>query len=319
MKKIILLTSVFTLFSAVTFAKDFKNRVMAITSFEALQTDEEDYMLNPSVAARFMCMKEEGVESPLPDRIMAGVGYSQNYFTNGIGPDGLETIHGVNMMASVGKDKNSGMFMVMSNGEELFTSLKTTTCIGMYNHQFLDTEEQSFSFGGGIIVHEMYIKQWDFTLYAIPLPVFKYDYKNDVFATTIAVQGLPRASITLFPKSKFRFNGEFSMLGFDSARDIGFDCALAYHPLANNDTENSEKSKDFLSFSAGIMNSKSTVVLKDEKEYSFQYYTVYGEVDAMIAKVRCGYNFDGKKFIEDDDCGDLQKGLFATIQVMFMF
>ena len=312
MKKILLLTSVFTLFTAMVFPNDFKNRVMVMTGFDTVQTDEEDYMLNPSVAARYMRMKEEGVESSQLDRIMAAAGYSQNYYTSGIGPDGIKTTHGVNLMGSVAKGKNSGMLMVMSDGEELFSSLKTITGVAMYNHQFVETDEMSFSFGGGVIVHEMHIKQWDLTLYAIPLPVFMFEYQNDIFATTVAVQGMPHISFTLFPKAAFRFNCELGMLGADSIRDLGFDCSLAYYPLA-------KQGKDFLSASAGIMNSKTTTVLKDEKEYSLQYYTVYGEVNAMIAKIRCGYNFDGKKFVDDEECGDLQKGLFASIQVMCMF
>jgi len=67
------------------------------------------------------------------------------------------------------------------------------------------------------------------------------------------------------------------------------------------------------------MNSVNSSFLKDKTKYSFQYYSVYGEINASLVKLRAGYNFDGEKRINKDVKGEMYKGLFASVQAMFMF
>ena len=312
MKKILLLALCFTLFGAIAIAQDFKNHVMTMAGFDAVQVDDEDFVLSPSARLQFMRIKQKDVVSPLPDMMSLSAGYSQKYFTAGLGPDKVNSIHACNFMGMVAKEKNSGMLMLMSSGEVPFSSMKSTIGIAMYNHKMIEDEHHNFSLGVGVIAGEFHIKQWDFTFYVFPLPTFSYTYKDDSIRATIAVQGPPTISVTLFPEAMVNFTGSVGMAGVDSIRDITFDCAMVVHPLFYTD-------KNFISVSAGIMNSKDTTVLKDKKEYAMQYYTVYGEIDAMLAKLRCGYHFNGKSYVDDDEVGNLKNGLFASINVMCMF
>lgn len=316
MKRIVFLTCIFTVFSTYTFTQNFKHHVMPMVGFDTVQTGDEDFVLSPSARVQFMSMKNEEVVSPLPDRIMLAAGYSQDYYTSGLGPDKVKRIHGCSLMAALAKEKNSGTFMLMSNGEVPFSSLKTLTGVAMYSHEMIKTDEKKFNLGFGVIVGDFYFEDWDFTLYVIPLPTFSFTYKNDVFETKLAVQGPPSISFTLFPESMVRFKSAFGMGGYKSIRDLTFDCALAFYPLANNEDEGK---RNFLSISAGVMNTKSDVTLKDNKKYGMQYYTAYGEVNATILKVRCGYNFDGKQYVDNKETGDLKKGLYLSAMLMAMF
>ena len=130
------------------------------------------------------------------------------------------------------------------------------------------------------------------------------------------MMGFPELNVVLLPKSMFRFNGKLGVTGFSSVRDISFDCALVYYPLFNSENEGI---KEFLSVSAGVMNQASSFTLKDKKSFGYQCYSVYGEVNASFVSVRCGYNFDGKMLVDKEINSDMYKGMFATIQAMFMF
>ena len=313
MKKIFVIFICLSLAVVNSFAQDFKNHVMPSIGFDALQTGEEDFILNPSVNLQYMRIKNEGVESKQPDFLMLGAGYSQNYFTAGIGPDKINTVHGCNLMVNLGKADHSFMAMLASGGEAPFSHIKTITAATMYTRRILDTENISFVFGAGVIVADLGLELFGYDIYVLPLPVFSFTYKNDIISGTIALMGPPRISFTLFPKSMFRFNGNLGMAGLSSIRKLLFDCALAWYPL--NDSEN----PDMLSLSLGVMNTENNTVLKDKEKYGYQYYSVYGEVDAAFVKLRGGYNFDGKVIARDEYTKDMYKGFFGSLNAMFMF
>ena len=293
--------------------KDFNNMVMPMLSFKTVQTAEEDFILSPAINAQYMRMKNEGVESSQPDYLVIGAGYSLDHFTTGLGPDKVDNLHNCNLMGNFGWGKHSFLAMVASGGEVPFSSIQTISGAVMYTYQFISTEHISFIFGGGVVFGDLGIEIEDFKLYALPLPVLSFNYQNDYVATGISVMGLPTAQLVLFPKSMFRFNGSCGLAGFDSIRDLTFDCALAYYPFVNTDAG------DFLSVSAGVMNTTSSYKLKDKSQYGYQYYTAYGEINASLVQLRCGYTFDGKVRKDSKDIADMYKGGYASIQAMYMF
>ena len=151
-------------------------------------------------------------------------------------------------------------------------------------------------------------------IYVIPLPIFSFSYTSEIFNGSCSFMGAPSISAVLFPKAMFRLKGECGVAGFNSIRDITFDCAVAYYPLKNT------KAGDFLSVSAGIQNKHTGFATKDpRKKYSYQYYGAYGEINASFISLRAGYNFDGKLRVKDKDDVDLHKGIFASVQAMYMF
>ena len=76
---------------------------------------------------------------------------------------------------------------------------------------------------------------------------------------------------------------------------------------------------EVFSFSAGVCNKSTGTMLKDKTKIKYQYYSVYGEISATLLSIRCGYNFDGKTYVNDEVTGDLYKGIFASLQAMYMF
>lgn len=291
----------------------FQNHLLTMLGFNSLQIEEEDFVLSPSVNLQYMHLKNEGVESKQPDAIVIGAGYSLNHYTKGLGPDEVSNFHSVNLMGNLAAGKNSYMLMLASEGEVPFYGIKTITAGFMYTRQIVNTDNISFAAGAGIIAGDLGLKIKDFNIYCIPLPLFSFDYHNDYFEGGISMMGLPSASLSLFPKAPVRFKGNCGLAGFSSIRDLTFDCALTGYPLWNT------KAKELVSVSAGVMNTVKTSVLKDNTKYSFQYYSVYGEINATFVSLRCGYNFDGEKRIDKEVKGDMYKGLFASAQAMFMF
>ena len=210
------------------------------------------------------------------------------------------------------------MAMVASSGEVPFSDIRLVTGGLFYTRQIFQTKNMSFDFGGSIMVGDLGIgiQMKDVNLFILPWPAFNFSYKNDYFYGGISMMIMPELNVVLLPKSMFRLNGKLGMADFSSARDISFDCALAYYPLFNSENEGI---KDFLCISAGVMNQTSSFTLKDKKSFGYQCYSVYGEVNASFASVRCGYNFDGKILVDKEIKNDMYKGMFATAQAMFMF
>ena len=319
MKKLLLiLCTIFVVCASLTAqeeeaAKPFQDHVLTMLGFKALQIEEEDYVLSPSVNLQYMHIKNEGIVSKQPDAIVIGAGYSLDHYTKGLGPDEVANFHGINLMGNVAAGKNSFMVMLASSGEVPFSSINTITAGLMYTRQLVNTDNMSFTAGAGVIAGDLGLKIKDFDIYCVPLPLFSFDYHNDYFAGGVSMMGLPTVSILLFPKAPVRFNGNCGMAGFSSIRDLTFDCALTGYPLWNT------KVKELIAVSAGVMNTVKTSVLKDKTKYSYQYYSVYGEINATFVTFRCGYNFNGEKRIDKDVNGDMYKGLFASAQAMFMF
>ena len=293
--------------------KPFQNHILTLAGFNALQVEEEDFILTPSLNLQYMRIKNKGVESKQPDAIVIGAGYSWDHFTTGLGPDKIDNFHGINLMGNISAGKNSFTAMVASSGEVPFSSFKTITAGLMYTRQIVQTDNISFVFGGGIMAGDFGLKIKDFNIYVIPLPLFSFNYQNDVFAGGISVMGLPSVSLALFPKSMFRLKGSCGMAGFKSVRDVTFDAALVCYPLWYTEL------KEMVSVSAGVQNKVAGYTLKDKTSYGYQYYSVYGEINATLVSIRAGYNFDGKKRYEGDEVGDMYKGMFATVQAMYMF
>lgn len=293
--------------------KDFSNMVIPVLNFKALQTEEEDFILSPALNFQYMRIKGNGVESKQPDALIIAGGYSMDYFTKGLGADQVQYLHNINLMGNLSYGKNSFVAMVASGGEQPFSSVHVITAGLMYSRQLVQTDHLSFSLGGGIIVADLGLKIGDFDIYVLPLPIFSLNYKNDIVAAGLSMTGMPVASLTLFPNAMFRVNGSCSMAGFSSIRDLTFDCGLSYYPLIHT------SAKEFLSISAGVMNTVSGYTLKDNKKFGYQYYSVYGEINATFLTLRGGYNFDGKKRYDGDEVGDMYKGLFATLQAMYFF
>ena len=293
--------------------KDFSNLVMTAAGFQAVQIEEKDFIFSPSANLQFMRMKNEGVESAQPDSIVIGAGYSQDIFTKGLGPDQVKNLHGINLMGNVSLGKNSFMLMVASGGEVPFSAITTVTGMAMYTRQLIQKDNLSLVVGGGIIVADLGLKIKDFELYVLPLPVINFGYSNNIFAASLSFMGMPSVQLTLLPESMFRLRTSCQLEGFESARDIGFDCALVYYPLYFKDAN------ELLSISGGVMTNGASAKLKNKDSYDFKYYTAYGEINATLISLRCGYNFDGKTYLNKKETGDMYKGLFASIQGMFMF
>lgn len=293
--------------------KPFNNHIIPVLGFGALQIEEKDFILTPSVNLQFMRTKSKGVESSQPDAVIIAAGYSQIYFTEGIGPDETKTFHGVNLMGNVISGKNTYMAMVASSGEIPFSDIKTVTGVLLYSRNLVKNENFDFSLGGGLIIADLGIKIKDFDLFFLPLPIFSFTYKNDIVSTTISVMGPPSLQFTLLPKSMVRFKGSCSMAGFSSIRDLGFDCALVYYPLY------SKNSNEMLALSAGVNNSSSGIILRDKTSYKYQYYSVYGEINASLVTLRVGYNFNGKTYVDKEESGNMYKGIYGSLQAMYMF
>ncbi len=293
-------------------AQNTRNLFIPAVSFKMLQLDERDFVFSPSANLQYIRIKGQNTEVKGPDMIMAGLSYGQDYFTQGLGPEEVNRIHGCSAMLNITAGKNSFMGMLASNGQVPFSSLKTLTGALLYSRQFVKTENKTFTTGLGLVVGDFDVNIRGMDIYFFPLPVFSFSYKNDILSTSISMMGPPSVKLALFPKSMFRFRGSLGLTGFNSIRDLGFDCAVLCYPFVN------AKAKDLFYIAAGIMNKKNTYVLKNKTKYSFQYYSVYGEINATFASLQCGYNFDGKSMIEKEFTGDLYKGLFASLNLMFM-
>lgn len=289
-----------------------RNLFIPTISFKMLQIDEKDFVLSPSGNFQYMRIKGKDSQSKGPDMIGAGLSYSLDHFTQGLGPRDVKNIHGCSAMLNLRTGKNSFMGMLASTGELPFSSVKTLAGALLYTRQFIKTENKSFTGGLGLVVGDFDVSFKGMDIYFFPLPVFSFNYKNDIFAASISVMGPPAFKLTLFPEAMFRFEGSLGLIGFKSIRDLGFDCALVCYPFIKNQT------KDMISFAAGVMNTSRGFVLKDKSKYSFQYYSVYGEINATFASLQCGYIFYGKKLIEKEIVGDMYKGLFASLNLMFM-
>lgn len=293
--------------------KAFQNHIIPVLGFNTLQTDEKDFMLQPSVTLQFMRAKNSEVESKQPDMIALAAGYSQNYFTSGLGEDNVKTLHGVNVMGTLSQGKNNYTVIAGSTGQIPFSDIRIVSGGAMYTRQMVKSDHIEFLFGGGIFVGDLGIKIKERDIFVFPFPVFSFTYKNEYFSGSISIMGTPGINIVLFPKSMFRIKGYLSTAGFKSVRDINFDCALVCYPLLNT------PAKEFLSLSAGIMNKNSKFRLKDNTTYKYQSYTVYGEINASFISLRVGYNFNGQLTYDDDVKKALYKGLTASVQAMYMF
>ena len=292
--------------------KLFQNHIISMLGFQALQTGEQDYIFSPSVNLQFMRVKMPGVESAQPDSIAIAAGYSQSYHTEGLGAEEIHQLHGCSLMASVNKDKNSYLAMIASNGQFPFSHIKTVTGVLLYTHQLIKTDNMGFVLGGGLVVGDFELTIKDVDIYFFALPVFRFNYKADFFTGSISLMGPPAIQLTLFPKSMFSFKGSCGIAGVKSIRDLTFDCSLVCYPLIHS------QMGEMLSVSAGIMNKVSSTTLRNKTKYTYQYYSAYGEINAVFATVRCGYNFDGKKYVNKDLVADMYEGLFASLNVMFM-
>ena len=210
-------------------------------------------------------------------------------------------------------EKNNITAMIASNSEIPFSSIQSVTGALFYTRQLVKKEQISFILGGGIVVGDFGFKIKDFPIYVIAIPMFSFNYNNKIFSSTISMLGLPSLQFTLFPKSIVRVNGSCGIAGFSSVRDLTFDCALVYYPFINTDIG------EAVSVSAGVMNKSAGTMLLDKTKIKYQYYSAYGEINASLVTVRCGYNFDGKTYINSQETGDMYKGLFASVQAMYMF
>ena len=328
MKKLFLLIIFILQFFAIAFAQEEseaqpeqaseqaeqsrRNLFIPTITFKMLQIDEKDFVLSPAANLQYMRIKGKDSQTKGPDMITAGFSYSQDYFTRGLGPREVQRIHGCSALLNISAGKNGFMGMVASNGELPFSSFKTLTGALLYTRQIIKSDNKSFTAGFGLVAGDFDINFKGIDIYFFALPVFSFNYKNDIFSTSISVMGPPAFRLTLFPDAMFRFKGSLGLIGFKSIRDLGFDCALVCYPFINTSAEN------MIYIAAGVMNKSSSFVLKDKSKYSFQYYSVYGEINAIFASLQCGYIFDGKRLIEKEIAGDMYKGLFASLNLMFM-
>ena len=92
--------------------------------FQALQIEEKDFVFTPSAGLQFVRSKNRLVESKHPDLIAAGINYSQNYCTTGLGPQRIKQIHGCSLMGSLANKKDSFVGMLASSGEVPFSHIK---------------------------------------------------------------------------------------------------------------------------------------------------------------------------------------------------
>ncbi len=272
-----------------------------------LQTAEDDYLLSPSAGIQIMNI--------VPDSgaLSASVNYSLDYYNRGFGDEKIKKLHGINLMGSYSWDKNGVTVMLNSKGEVPFSDVKTLTGIALYTRQIVKTDSFSFVFGGGIAAGDLGKSVKDVNLYALPFPVFSLGYHNDIVSTSLSFMGTPGFNLVLFPEAIVRFDGTVALAGFDSAKDLTFDCALKAYPFKNT------AAGEVISFAAGVSNTIETYKLANKDEYGFQYYSAYGELNATFLTLRCGYNFNGSKIFNKEVKGDMYNGIFASVSAMFFF
>jgi len=289
---------------------DFRNFFVPDLSFQALQIGEEDWVFSPSASLRYIRTKKAGVKSSQPDSIVASVSYTPNIFTSGLGDDNVKYLHSLSLMGSTGFGKNNLLALVSSNGEVLFSDIRTLFGGLLYTREIFKKKSFSLSLGAGLVVGDLGIKIRGVSIYFFPLPMFSLSYSSDILNASLSLMGL---NLTLFPKKMFRFEGQCGITRFDSIRDLTFDCKLVYYPMHNTGAG------DFLAVAAGVMNEKASFSLRDKEKYGWQYYCVYGEVDASLVQIKAGYNFNGRNMLDDEPVSDLHKGFFASIKAMYFF
>ena len=293
--------------------KDFRNFIIPSLDFNVLQIGEKDFCFSPVASLQFMRIKNSEVISSQPDSILLSASYAPTIFNNGIGDDEVKMLHSLSFVGSVGFNKNLLMALVSSNGEIPFSDIRSVIGGLLYSRDLIKTDKLSFSLGAGIVFGDFDLNIKGFDIYVIPLPLFSLNYYSNICDLSLSLMGPPSFRFTFFPKKMFRFKGSLGIMNFDSIRDLTFDFAFVCYPL------NKTSAGDFLSIALGIMNDETSFVLKDKKEYGWQHYSVYAELDASLVSFKAGYNFNGKNLIDEEAVSDLYKGIFATIHAMYFF
>ena len=307
MKKLLIIALLCSFVFCAFAAEEVQNHFIPLAGMKYVQTDSDDYLLSPSGGLQYMRIMPESRVFSL------AANSSYNYYHRGFGEDGVKSFHGVSLMSSYNSGKNSFTAMIGSQGEVPFSDIKTVSGALIYCRQIVQNDNFTFIFGGGLVAADFDLTINDFDLYVLPVPVFSLGYKNSWLNSSLSFMGAPTLHIVLFPNAMFRFDGTAALAGVKSARDISFDCALKVYPFINT------KAGELVGFSAGVMNSSDSFILKNKDEYGLQYYCAYGEVSATFITLRCGYNFNGVKLLNKEITDDLYNGIYASASAMLYF
>jgi len=219
---------------------------------------------------------------------------------------------------SRGRHQYIGIFKSESD-QPVSGGINTFQAGAAYGYEMVRNPNLSFVFGGGLAVGNFGIKTADGKNWpVIPVPLVRLNYHSDWLDAKFEFLTSPNLSFTLAPRKRVRFAGDFRLDQFRDARDVIFECSLAYRPYSEQDEQG-----DFAGLSIGFKNDNYGVFNlghEDEEEsLEAHYYSLFASADATVLKISAGYAFGGRALYREREKQDLGEGFFVSVQGMFPF
>ncbi len=298
---------------AVEKSPDFQNHLIPNVSLTVVQTDDKDYLFNPSGGVQFMRIKTGQVDSWQPDFFSVNANYGQYKFTQGIGSDKDKNFYEFDLTGNAVWGKNTFVAIFGSGGYVNDFKAALLTGAFIYNRQFIKTKHVTFEAGCGISIGDTGEKIEGVEIWAMPVITLGLKFDSEYFQAYTGFMGAPVLNFTVMPNSIVRLKASASLTGTDSIRDVVFDAAVVCSPFKYT------KLGENITVSSGLMHSKSKVAYDVKEKYGIHYFTAYGEIDAKLLTLRAGYNFGGEWIHKKDVTGDMKNGLFASASVKYCF
>lgn len=189
----------------------------------------------------------------------------------------------------------------------------------VYGYEMIQKRNLSLVSGGGLAVGNFGIKTSDGKNWPlIPVPLIRLNYHSNWLHGKFEFLTSPNLSFTLAPAGRVRFMGDLRMNQLRDARDIVFECALAYRPYSSRGEQG-----DFVGLSVGTKNHNYgafNLGNKGQKEsLEVHYYSLFAALDVSLLKISTGYAFGGRSLYRETQKQKMGEGLYVSVQGMYPF
>jgi len=321
MKKQIIAFFIFLLVTASSFAKENGNR----------ENNGVNYI--PLLKYDYLSLDSQSIHSPgaglvvqSDDVLFVGL-YSRHSIEDPPSFDYPDVYHTIDMLLDGKKNRHQYLGLFKSESDRpVYGGLKTFQGGLFYGYDLLSRGNASLILGGGLAIGDFGIDLANGKpLPVLPIPLIRAKYSSSWIAADFDFLTTPNLNITIGPKSRFRFTGDFRMEQFRDSRDILFECAVGYRFFSDSDPMG-----DFAGVSLGIKNDNygafnlhdnNCILNFNGKHESLEihYYALFASIDLSLLKITGGYAFGGRELYQEEDIRNTGDGWFVSVEGLYQF
>jgi hypothetical protein len=304
--------------TALCFAEGEGMRIIPLLNYEFVSLEDQQYHA-PGGGLIVLQGNQKPSLSEKNNSLLMGIFYKPRILKE-VMPGYSELYHDVDFVIEkkTGPHLIQGIFSTRSD-KPVYGGFHTTYSSAGYGYELLRKKNLNLTLGLSLGIGDFGIDLPNGNTWPLlPRPIVKFAFNSSY--VNLAYD-YPEFQFVLLPDRRVRLTGSVGLdtFGFHDIHDLRFN-SIVWYRFFDKDSA----AGDFLGIGLGVQNTGQNdgtdfVLGKKDRKYDMNYYSLFGVVDAGLAKISGGYIPYSREVYDDDYSRSTGRGFFVKVEMQYQF